>query len=45
MQRIDRYYLKPGKVEAYLDWLKKNDQVLRESTPKGQTDLGTWFHV
>jgi hypothetical protein len=45
MQRIDRYYLRPGKVEAYLDWLKKNDQVFREGAPEGQTYLGTWFTV
>jgi hypothetical protein len=45
MQRIDRYYLKPGKAEAYLGWLKKNDQVFRDHAPEGQTYLGTWFTV
>jgi hypothetical protein len=45
MQRIDRYYLRSGKAEAYRDWLNKNDQVLRDGAPEGQEYLGTWFTV
>lgn len=45
MQQIYRYHLRPGKAEAYQNWLKKNDRTFRESAPEGQTYLGTGFTV
>ena len=45
MQLVDRYNLQPGKAAAYLEWLKKNDQVFRGEAPPGWTYIGTWFTV
>jgi hypothetical protein len=45
MQYIQRFSLKPHKAGEFRDWLKKNDQTLREGQPKGWTYLGTWFTV
>ena len=45
MQQIYRYHVKHGRVREYLEWLAKNDQVIRDDAPEGQTYLGTWLTV
>ena len=45
MQYIQRYNLKPRMSGAFRDWLKKNEQILRDGQPEGWTYLGTWFTV
>jgi hypothetical protein len=45
MQYINRFNLLPQKSEAFRDWLRENDKLLREGTPEGWQYLGTWFTV
>jgi hypothetical protein len=45
MQYIQRFNLKPRKSGEFRDWLKTNDQLLRNGQPEGWTYLGTWFTV
>ena len=45
MQYITRFNVLPHKSEAFRDWLKNNDKLLREDNPEGWKYLGTWFTV
>jgi hypothetical protein len=45
MQYIQRFNVLPHKSEAFRDWLKANDKMLRNEQPKGWRYLGAWFTV
>ena len=45
MQYVYRFNVMPRKAGALRDWLKQNDQLLREEQPEGWHYLGTWFTV
>ncbi len=45
MQYIFRFKIKPHKSEGFRDWLRQNDNLLKEEMPEGWQYLGTWFTV
>lgn len=43
MQVVYRFRIKPEKQEAYVQWLRDNEDNLRNHTRDGWAYLGTWF--